>query len=125
MTTDRLMPGQRLNPSDGKHDENTLRSPNNRFRLILQVEDGNLVIYDERYTIPGRPIWASGEGHNPGFAVMQEDGNFVVYDNANRPYFETSTFAINSLIVMQDDGNLVIYQQQLSAKWASDTVQGP
>ena len=79
----------------------SLTSPDGRFQLVMQ-NDGNLVLYDPS----GRPLWASGTsntsgtflvpqappGSPPGAGTVNFGGQFVNY------------------AVMQDDGNLVIYQ---------------
>ena len=53
-------------------------------------------------------------------AVMQGDGNFVVY-NGDEAIFATDTCGQSaSRICMQKDGNLVIYDGD-DPKWATDT----
>lgn len=61
------------------------------------------------------------------YAVIQKDGNFVVYDKNKRPIWATAT-SVNVLsdgyrIAMQTDGNLVLYNQDNNAKWATQTEQ--
>jgi len=67
---DRLNPGERLEL--GQH----LESPNGKYQLRMQA-DGNLVLY----RMPeNAPIWNSNSWNKPTkHAIMQEDGNFVVY----------------------------------------------
>ena len=57
-------------------------------------------------------------------AVMQADGNFVIYTPNNVPVFNTRTFAANSTLVMQSDGNLVIYSPT-RAVWSRTTGRIP
>jgi lambda family phage minor tail protein L len=56
-------------------------------------------------------------------ALMQADGNFVVYNKANVPVWQTGTNRGDGTwrITMQADGNLVIYNGS-TAFWASNTV---
>ena len=55
-------------------------------------------------------------------AVMQGDGNFVVYRAHGVPKWATGTDgrAIGG-IIMQGDGNLVLYTADGQAVWASDS----
>jgi hypothetical protein len=58
--------------------------------------------------------------HEPGMAVMQWDGNFVVYDANFRARFDTRTNGYNgAYLVMQGDGNVVIYDLSGLARWSS------
>ena len=100
--------------------EQFLLSPNNCFKLTLQT-DGNLVLYNE---ITHKPIWASiTQLKGVVKAVMQDNGNFVLYDNRDLPQWSTNT-QINpkSYLAVQNDGNIVIYDQEHHATWASGTV---
>ncbi|MFD0008961.1 hypothetical protein ACFVJ4_42315 [Streptomyces sp. NPDC127178] len=109
-------------------------------RLIMQY-DGNLVMYRKR---DNKAIWSTGtHGHHGAYAVMQTDGNFVVYTASGkypvypwgvRPY-ETPTRALwssrthgksGAWAMMQNDGNFVIYNStggpsKGGALWASGT----
>ncbi len=53
-------------------------------------------------------------------AVMQTDGNFVIYTPGNVPVFDTGTSSANSTLVMQADGNLVLYSPS-RATWSRTT----
>jgi hypothetical protein len=98
---DRLLPGQQLNLGDELH------ASNGEGRLVLQAQDGNLVIYAKA----GNAIWNSGTINKGAVrAVMQTDGNFVVYTKSNVPLFQTGTNGrYGAFIVLQTDGNLVVY----------------
>jgi hypothetical protein len=137
-------------------------------RAVLQG-DGNLVLY----TATGKAVWASQAGAMLGsprsvltggnllsvnqrlvngkyHAVLQGDGNFVVYGKrvwstgtvgkpATRLVMQTnsdlvlySSFALWSSLstsgseprlVMQGDGNLVLYDEAGHARWASGTAR--
>jgi len=103
-------------------------------KLVLG-NDGNLVMY--RTTSGTGPIWFSGWDSGrpldptrgnvllPGMqlstgqaiyspsrrygAVVQADGNFVVYAPGNRPLWNARTSGPNHRLIMQPDGNLVVY----------------
>jgi hypothetical protein len=111
-----LPPGTRLNPGD------TLFSRRNDFRLDMQT-DGDLVLS----TADMVPLWASNTAGEGTYAVMQVDGNLVVYDVADRPVFASGTDGNpGAFLVCQDDGNLVIYRggappSPATALWATGT----
>jgi hypothetical protein len=94
--------------------EQTLVSPNARFRLLYQ-SDGNLVLYDDlERTAP----WASNTGGtSAGSARLQGDGNFVIYDAQNVARWATATAAANARLVLQNDGNLVLYGGDSQPVW--------
>lgn len=61
-------------------------------------------------------------------AVLQPDGNFVVYFvRRRRPLWATNTVGIlpSSLEMQGGDGNLVLYDSTGLAKWASNTTSNP
>ncbi|MGO1069061.1 S8 family serine peptidase [Lysobacter sp. CA199] len=107
----RLLPGEGLNNGTG------LNSCDNRFHLAMQT-DGNLVLY-----APGGALWASNTGGiGPSSAVLQGDGNFVVYTGGFTPTWSSGTWGqpVAQLLV-QDDGNVVIYSTSGVALWNSGT----
>ncbi|MGH4033084.1 hypothetical protein ACQB60_29580 [Actinomycetota bacterium Odt1-20B] len=59
-------------------------------------------------------VWQSGTaGRSAGAAVMQQDGNFVVYDADGNAAWNSGTEACNGQNVwarMQQDGNFVLYK---------------
>lgn len=110
------------------------------FRLEMQA-DGNLVTYagpaspenaifvtDTQdggqpwlhmpcsFTDSCGPGFVRHVGVPPGkYAVLQTDGNFVVYDRFNLPLWWTGTAFIGpnlAFLTQQDDGNLVIYHTE-------------
>jgi hypothetical protein len=85
----------------------TIRSPDNRYRIVYQT-DGNLVIYDD---VLGTAPWGSRTGGTaPGRVIMQNDGNLVIYDAAGRGIWGTGTTGNpDAFAVLQNDGNLVVY----------------
>ncbi len=95
----------RLNAEQSLNAEDSVTSLDGRFRLVLQ-SDGNLVLY----RVGGAVLWAINPGvHAVTKAIMQGDGNFVVY-GPEGPYWASNT-APNpgSFLIVQDDGNVVIY----------------
>jgi Cohesin domain len=105
---------------------------------VLQT-DGNFVVNDPF----GKGLWSSktsticdrlfpGDTLYPGDflksrddrfrAVMQTDGNFVVYNSYNRAIWNANTVHNpGARIIMQTDGNLVVYNTQNAALWNSRT----
>jgi hypothetical protein len=57
-------------------------------------------------------------------AVMQSDGNFVVYNADGSPAWATGSNNPDpkTRIVMQNDGNLVVYNTTGAALWSSGTA---
>lgn len=114
--------GTRLNPGDfvlsprGVTDKTIAQTrdasgPNGgRYRLEMQT-DGNLVLYDVGTGDRRSALWSSGTSGRPGaYAVMQSDGNFVVYRNDGQPLWSTGTPGHPGAVLMvQSDDNLVIY----------------
>lgn len=60
-------------------------------------------------------------------AIMQEDANFVVYDQNKNPVWSSDSYKTHVSgpyhLRMQADGNLVIYGWNNQVVWASDTFQ--
>jgi hypothetical protein len=112
--SDRLFPGQSLHQGD------SITSGDTRFRLTLQT-DGNLVVYRNS---DNKPLWATGtQQSDVRTAIMQTDGNFVLYHVNNAPAWASNTAGSpGSYVIMQNDGNLVIYKPIVPI-WASNTVQ--
>lgn len=98
----------------------TLTSTNGQYQLLLQ-SDGNLVVY---HLANHHPVWASGtDGSNAMRAIMQSNGNFVLYDFLGDALWASGTNGKpGSFLIIQDDGNLVIYQPNLPV-WTTGTNQ--
>ena len=109
-----LRPGEALLTGD------TLWSCDKRFYLTMQG-DGNLVLYQTQNGVT-TALWSSGTWQTTGgVAVMQDDGNFVLYDASRTPIWSTVTWgAQNSYLALQNDGNLVLYNGT-TPLWASQT----
>jgi len=52
---------------------------------------------------------------------MEASGNFVVYDELQRPAWQTNTNQPNSYLEIQNDGELVVYNQERIPLWKSKT----
>jgi hypothetical protein len=110
--SDRLNSEESLGPND------SLRSANSQFSLVLQ-DDGNLVLYDAS----GEAVWASGTaGQDIARATMQQDGNLVLYSPGGAAAWASDTYENDgAYLVIQDDRNLVIYAADGSPVWATNT----
>ncbi|ROP50536.1 MULTISPECIES: hypothetical protein [unclassified Rathayibacter] len=111
---------------------------NSGARLVMQ-NDGNLVIYSgdralwSSYTPPvltSDTLFAGSEltqdrsirsTDGRSEAVLQGDGNFVVYSNGSARWSAGTSGAGNRL-VMQGDGNAVVYSAGGRALWQSGTA---
>ncbi len=74
--------------------------------------------YDSR----GTAIWATATtGGGAGKAIMQYDGNFVVYDTfKNAKWSSATNFNCNpsaNWVRLQDDSNLVVYRPHSGSPW--------
>jgi hypothetical protein len=67
---------------------------------------------------PGQALWSQNGQYE---AVMQGDGNFVVYGPYPHVVWASGTSTPGSTISMQTDGNLVIYAPSGTPQWASGT----
>ncbi|MGW0885554.1 hypothetical protein [Streptomyces sp. NPDC002671] len=87
-------------------------------RTVLRLQDDrNLVLYRA-----GEPTWAAKNTRfKAEYAIMQDDGNFVAYDQNDDPVWASNTGgSYGAHLAVQDDGNLVVYQDG-SPLWATDT----
>lgn len=68
-------------------------------------------------------IWQSKTGGNPGArAVLQGDGNFVIYSASNAVLWASNTAGNpGATLAVQNDGNVVLYDNG-RALWATKTV---
>jgi len=124
----------------GKAVWSSATAPSGGDALIMQ-DDGNLVIY----SAGGLPLWAKGSrtGYSQDTlragqwlgagqalvsqsgayrAIMQDDGNFVVYGPSGATWSSQTGGLGGTHITMQQDGNLVIYTPGGKAVWSSSTA---
>ena len=120
-----LFPGQQLNLGD------SLNSPNGWFSLVLQ-SNGNLALFDLRSN-SSSSLWSSNtSGDSAQCAVMQADGNFVIYtaggeSSGNAEWASHTSNNYGASLTCQNDGNLVIYfgttDDHSTAKWSTGTMK--
>ncbi|UUZ85857.1 hypothetical protein LJK88_21785 [Paenibacillus sp. P26] len=110
---DHLNPGEKIQPGQ------QLTSTNGMFALVMQ-QDGNLVLYRAG---SNSALWASGTfGHRIDWAVLQEDGNFVIYGEG-KALWSSGTYGSNvARLIVQNDGNVVIYGKSGNAIWSTNTI---
>ncbi|MFF4160919.1 LysM peptidoglycan-binding domain-containing protein [Streptomyces sp. NPDC001678] len=87
------------------------------YTLTLQT-DGNLVLSEPG----GGVVWATGTHEQEvRQAVLQEDGNFVLYTD-DGPVWATDTDGKDAdRLIVQADRNVVLYSKDDIPLWASDT----
>jgi hypothetical protein len=86
------------------------------YRAVMQ-SDGNFVNYGGNHA-----LWASNTVGSGGYAGMQADGNFEIYNWADRAVWSTHTNGNwDSSLIEQGDGNLVLYSSAFKALWSSRT----
>ncbi|MVU82773.1 LysM peptidoglycan-binding domain-containing protein [Nocardia sp. ET3-3] len=90
---------------------------NGTYTLTLQ-NDGNLVLNE-----PGDEVWASGtHGQDVQRAVMQDDGNFVLYKSDGSAAWSTETNGKGGTrLTLLPDRNLVLYAGD-KAVWSTRTA---
>jgi hypothetical protein len=99
-----LAPGQMMFSETGKY-------------FLTYQTDGNLVVY---FTATKKAVWSSNTAGKPAYrAVMQSDGNFVVYSAPQSAAWSSATMGKPATFLrIQDDGNLVVYGGT-NALWAA------
>ena len=91
-------------------------SGNGKYKIRM-LPSGNLIV--TRVSDIGI-VFSAGTTGNGNRAVMQADGNFVVYSTANKALWSTKTSGVkNASARLQDDGKFVIYSS--GPKWSSKT----
>lgn len=107
-----LYSGQALYPGQ------SIVSPNKGYKLLMQG-DGNLVLYEGSSS---NWTWQSHTyAENASYAVIQTDGNFVIYNTTGHPLWSTGTNGNpGARLDIQDDGNLVVYNSAWQHLWAID-----
>lgn len=97
----------------------------NRYTELFMSDPGNLMYPDDPSVIllaPGHTVARGTTMRAGGFTyTFQEDSNFVIYNNAGTPIWNSQTYGANAdRIVMQEDGNLVMYRGY-DAVWHTST----
>lgn len=103
-----------------------LYSTNNRYLITFQ-SDGNLVEYDQSSS-PLKAIWSTGTaGHPYAYLDLQPDENLVIYNDNGAVLWATNAHNVSDY-TLQNDGNFVGYDEYESepgnvihfiAEWAS------
>jgi hypothetical protein len=86
-----------------------LRSANGRYALVMQADDGNLVLSDQTNN---EALWSTATEGNPGayLRLQSIDGNLVLSNRAGTAaLWSTGIIAPKANLVLQNDGNLVLY----------------
>jgi hypothetical protein len=111
-----LNKGQFLTPGDA------LQSNNGLFTLNMQ-HDGNLVLYGLDGAWGWKAIWSSQTwGQSVRDAIMQADGNFVIYATSGAAVWNSRTWGHSgAFLSLQDDANLVVYASNRTPLWATYT----
>jgi GH25 family lysozyme M1 (1,4-beta-N-acetylmuramidase) len=96
-----------IDPGHGLSQGESVKSCDGRFELVMQT-DGNLVEY---LLGSGGALWSTGTSGTDGFAaIMQGDGNFVLYGKNSNPLWDSHTNGHGGAsLAVQSDGNLVVY----------------
>jgi hypothetical protein len=86
--------------------------PGDRYTVWTSFGDGN-------WNGPGTHQNHWGTADIDAYAVMQGDGNFVLYDSEENSVWSTSTASNpGARLSIQNDGNLVVYSSTDSVLWA-------
>jgi hypothetical protein len=110
--TGTLNAGQQLKPGD------TLTSPNNNYQLVFEA-NGNLVLYQ----LNGFAIWATNTaGQTATSAIMQTDGNFVLYANGSTIWSSNTAGNPGAIFRLGDYGNLVVEIASGRVLWGNPLV---
>jgi hypothetical protein len=104
-----LGPDESLNPGDS--------ISFGSYQLKFQV-DANLVLYNGASAIWATNCWpVCVPPSNPGVAVMQLDGNFVVYDNVWTPLWNSGTAGNSGAFLTLRNGQLLLFATNGSVLW--------
>jgi YD repeat-containing protein len=107
-----LIAGQRINANQ------CIVSPHGQYFLYM-APDGNFYIYN--WANGTAPWGAPTYGHPGAYAILQTDGNLVVYDANNVALWSSGTGGTNAeRLDMEDDGRIIIYK----SAWNSGTSTG-
>ncbi|MGW3177123.1 hypothetical protein [Streptomyces sp. NPDC001153] len=104
-------------------------SLNSSTMTLTMQTDGNLVARLNTGKGAGQVVWSTGTSGNPGaYAVMQTDGELVVYKSSGGPgkggalWSGPADGAPGAYATVQDDGNIVVYEKASTTPlWASGT----
>jgi len=106
--------------NQGIHRGESVRACGGLVKMTLQ-NDGNLVVSD------GSARWASSTAGSDAYvAIMQADGNLVLYGAADNALWASGTAGHpGAKVSVQNDANLVVYSSSGSALWSPNSYYGP
>eukprot|EP00048_Salpingoeca_helianthica_P001139 m.46986 g.46986 ORF g.46986 m.46986 type:complete len:408 (-) comp11206_c0_seq1:37-1260(-) len=108
--SDTLKVKEKMVPGD------TLVSKNRLFQLELQ-KDGNLVLTEA--AVVNFTLWESKTEGGPGKAVLEANGDFVIYDKKKRNVWHSDTADQKvTMLKLRNDGNIVLFAGN-DAVWQS------
>jgi hypothetical protein len=92
------------------------------YTVLRLQQDGNLVVYTD-----GKPAYeAPGAYPNGNTAIMQDDGNFVLYNVSNQPLWASNTAGNpGAYLAVQEDGNVVVYSEENVPLFVTNTDNNP
>jgi hypothetical protein len=91
-------------------------SPDEQYELYMET-NGDLVLNG-----PTGVLWTSKTTGTGNYAILQSDGNFVIYTAAHKALFASGTDKdAGDDAVLQNDGNFVIYTSAGKAAYATKT----
>jgi hypothetical protein len=92
----------------------TLASPTGKYQLTMRA-DGNLVL-EHNSTV----VWSSGTSSPGASALLQGDGNLVVYSAASNPLWATDTDGNpGAYLVISDGGKLSLLSVEGGTLWSA------
>ncbi len=106
-----------IEPDHGLLAGESLKSCDGRFELAMKT-DGNLV-----WSGPPGAMWSTDtDGKGGDVAVMQTDGNFVLYDADSHALWASKTYGHDAdHLALDDSGNLAVDDSAGKALWQTDT----
>lgn len=110
-------------------DDGKIRGDNG-FYSVNGVDLGKLyfnITADSAIIVPNRAYYGDSYWFSQTreyCAIMQQDGNLVVYDTKNKKskWSSRTSGNPNAILAMQPDGNLVIYDKNKRPVWSSNTL---
>jgi hypothetical protein len=107
-----LVPGAQLSPGQ------SISAPDGEYTLAMQ-SDGDLVEFDS-----SGPVFATGTSTPGSYAVMQSDGNFVVYNPSGAPLWASNTAGDGgAYVVLGDNGVLSVLSASGAVEWSGPAPQ--
>jgi cell wall-associated NlpC family hydrolase len=99
-----LLPGQELDSATGQY-------------VLSMRASGSLVVYGQ-----GQVLWTSNTPTSMSRAVMQNDGNLVIYSPANLPIWNSQTAGHPGVPAQVLDNGLFQVLDETGPLWSSDTL---